>query len=250
MMNECLRNLNKIEFVMTYACTGHCKHCSEGNHASCGEHIDGKRAAEAVKAVCAHYPIKTVMTFGGEPLLYPEELYPIHAAAREAGVAKRQVITNGYVTKDPEKMAEIVKGLSACGVNEVLLSVDAFHQETIPLDTVLLFAREVMKQKIPIKLSPAWLVSKQDENHYNQTTQEILSVFTAEGFVVGEGNIVFPEGNAAVFLKEYFNESLPQNPYREDARDLRCLSFSPDGSVLQSNLYQNDILNILKNYRP
>jgi len=28
--NQYLKNPNKIEFVVTYACTGHCKHCSEG----------------------------------------------------------------------------------------------------------------------------------------------------------------------------------------------------------------------------
>ena len=47
MKNQYLRNLNKIEFVVTYACTGRCKHCSEGDHASCGERIDPKIAADA-----------------------------------------------------------------------------------------------------------------------------------------------------------------------------------------------------------
>ena len=34
---------------MTYACTGRCKHCSEGDHTSCGEHIDPQIAADAVR---------------------------------------------------------------------------------------------------------------------------------------------------------------------------------------------------------
>lgn len=29
-MNEYIKNLNRIEFVVTRACTGKCKHCSEG----------------------------------------------------------------------------------------------------------------------------------------------------------------------------------------------------------------------------
>ena len=32
---------------MTYACTGRCKHCSEGDHTSCGERIDPAAAADA-----------------------------------------------------------------------------------------------------------------------------------------------------------------------------------------------------------
>lgn len=31
-MNEYLKNLNRIEFVITDSCTGKCKHCSQGNH--------------------------------------------------------------------------------------------------------------------------------------------------------------------------------------------------------------------------
>ncbi len=41
-MNEYVKNLNRIEFVVTMACTGRCKHCSEGEHISCTGHIDAK----------------------------------------------------------------------------------------------------------------------------------------------------------------------------------------------------------------
>ena len=40
-MNKYLENLNRIEFVVTMACTGRCIHCSEGEHKSSGKHIDG-----------------------------------------------------------------------------------------------------------------------------------------------------------------------------------------------------------------
>ena len=48
-MNRYLKNLNKIEFVVTYACTGRCKHCSEGDHAPHAERIDPEIAAYAVQ---------------------------------------------------------------------------------------------------------------------------------------------------------------------------------------------------------
>ena len=47
-MNEYLNNLTKIEFLVTYACTGKCKHCQEGEHTLCGESIDPTVAADAV----------------------------------------------------------------------------------------------------------------------------------------------------------------------------------------------------------
>ena len=64
-MNDYLRNLKRIEFIITMACTGKCKHCSEGNHDGFTEHIDADTAAEAIKRICAHYRIQSVMTFGG-----------------------------------------------------------------------------------------------------------------------------------------------------------------------------------------
>ena len=250
MMNQYLKNLNKIEFVVTYACTGRCKHCSEGDHTSCGERIDPQIAANAVQKIAAEYDIKTVMTFGGEPLLYTDAVYAIMTAANELNIPKRQVITNGYFSKNADKIRAVADGLAACGVNDLLLSVDAFHQETIPLCLVKQFAAEAKACGIPIRLQPAWLRSATDDNPYNSKTREILNSFVDMDITANEGNIIFPEGNALKYLAEYFTDELPENPYVEDPRDVRCVSFEPNGDVLGENIYSNDIMEILKDYTP
>ena len=102
-MNKYLKNLNKIEFVVSYACTGKCKHCAEGDHKLAGERIDPKIAADAVRKVAAEYNVETVMAFGGEPLLYTDAVYAIMTAAKDAGVPCLQIISNGYFSKNPEK---------------------------------------------------------------------------------------------------------------------------------------------------
>ena len=250
MMNQFLKNLNKIEVVVTYACTGRCKHCSEGEHTSCGERIDPGIAADAVRKIAAEYDIKTVMTFGGEPLVYTDAVYAIMTAAKELNIPKRQVITNGYFSKNVNKIREVAEQLAACGVNDLLLSVDAFHQETIPLCLVKQFAAEAKKCGIPIRLQPAWLVSTMDDNTYNRKTREILDSFADMEIPVGEGNIIFPEGNALKYLAEYFKEELPENPYTEAPHDIRCVSFSPNGDVLGGNVYECNIMEIIKDYAP
>ncbi len=249
-MNPYLKHLTKIEFVITNACTGRCKHCSEGDHTACGERIDPAIAAEAVRRIAGAYGIQTVMTFGGEPLLYPDAVCAIMTAAKDLRIPKRQVITNGYFSKDPEKIRAVAQGLAACGVNNLLLSVDAFHQETIPLDVVKTFAEEAQRAGIPLRLSPAWLVSPADDNPYNRQTREILDSFASMNIPVGDGNVIFPEGNARRYLADYFTEAIPENPYVEDPSDVRCVSFSPNGDVLGGNVYEQDILEILKNYAP
>ena len=250
MSNTYLENLNKIEFVLTYACTGRCKHCSEGDHASQSEMIDPDAAAEAVKRIAVEYDIRTVMTFGGEPLLHPEGVKKIMCAARDAGVPHRQLITNGYFSKNPDRQREVATMIRDCGVNDLLLSVDAFHQETIPLDAVLNFARELVLLGVPIRLSPAWLVSPDHDNEYNRKTREILGAFSEIVIPVGCGNVVFPEGNAAKFLGEYFGENMPENPYTEDPCNVKCISFEPNGDVLGDNFYRRDILDIINSYAP
>ena len=249
-MNPYLKNLNKIEFVVTYACTGRCKHCSEGDHTSCGERIDPEIAADAVRKIATQYDIKTVMTFGGEPLLYTDALYAIITAAKELNIPKRQVITNGYFSKNADKICDVAERLAACGVNDLLLSVDSFHQETIPLEIVKTFAAEAKKCGIPIRLSPAWLENAVDDNPYNVKTREILDSFSDLKLPVGEGNVIFPEGNALKYLADYFTDNLPNNPYTEDPCNVKCLSFEPNGDVIGDNVYKRDIMEIMKDYAP
>ena len=122
-MNPYLKNLNKIEFVVTYACTGQCRHCSEGDHTSCGERIDPQIAADAVRKIAMEYEIKTVMTFGGEPLLYTDAVYAIMKTATELNIPRRQIITNGYFSKNADKIREVAELLAVSGVNNLLFSL-------------------------------------------------------------------------------------------------------------------------------
>ena len=93
-------------------------------------------------------------------------------------------------------------------------------------------------------------MSATDGNPYNRKTREILGDFADMGLFVGEGNVIFPEGNALKYLAEYFTDELPKNPYVEDSRDVRCVSFEPNGNVLCGNVYRDDIMEIINDYAP
>lgn len=251
-MNPYLKNLNRIEFLITFACTGRCKHCSEGDHSSSGPMIDGDKAAEAVRRIAEMYTIESLMTFGGEPMLNPEAVCKIHEAAREAMIPKRQLITNGFFTRDTSKIRDVADALAKSGVTDVLLSVDAFHQETIPLDIVMEFANACLEAGVPqIRSHPAWLVSETAENPYNRRTHEILSEFERIGVSASGGNIIFPAGNALKYFSEYFDLSVKRiSPYYEDPKDLHAICVGPDGGVLGGNINRTDVLEIFDNYKP
>lgn len=249
-MNNYLKNLNRIEFVVTMACTGRCKHCSQGEHIS-NDRIDKDLAVNAIYKISKEYNINSVMTFGGEPLLCFETVCAIQNAAKEMNIPLRQLITNGYFSKDYEKINYVAQMLIDSGVNEILLSVDAFHQETIPLEYVKVFAKAVKKQNVKLYVHPAWLVSFDDNNSYNIMTRKLLDEFNKLDIESSGGNIIFPSGSAVNYLSEYFDLSkMKKNPYEEDPTDIHAICFSANGDVLNSNFYKQDIDDILTTYHP
>ena len=250
-MNKYITNLNRIEFVITYACSGRCKHCSEGSHNASGEHIDAQTAAKAVCEIAENYNITSLMTFGGEPLLYPEAVCAIHSEARKMNIQKRQLITNGFFSKDSAKIREVAEKLAESGVNDILLSVDAFHQEVIPLEPVKEFALEIKRHGVSLRTQPAWLVGKEHDNAYNCHTVQILAEFEAMGIDQNDGNVIFPSGNALKYLSDYFDMSKEYvSPYEENPADIRAISIEPNGNVLGGNIYKTDIMQILERYVP
>ena len=247
-MNKYLRNLNRIEFVVTMACTGKCKHCSQGDHRSTDK-LDKALSADAVRKIAGEYNIRSVMTFGGEPLLCADTVFTIHKAAKDMGIPHRQLITNGYFSEDIAKIKSVAQGLKECGVNDILLSVDAFHQETIPLDIVKAFAKYVSETGTKIRVQPAWLVSEADNTPYNIRTREILAEFHNMGIASNEGNVIFPTGNALKYLGDYLKpQAENENPYWEDPADIKAVCLSANGDILGSNIYKKDILEIINDY--
>jgi MoaA/NifB/PqqE/SkfB family radical SAM enzyme len=257
-------NLNRIEFVITDACSGKCKHCSAGEHTSAGGGVDADDAINAIKRLAERFKIDSVMTFGGEPLLYADTVCKIHAAARDCSIPKRQLITNGYFSRDRRKIDKVAEALSTAGVNDVLLSVDVFHQEYIPLEPVMLFADALVKHNIPaLRVQPAWLVDETHDNPYNAETKRLMKLFFDKGIRANEGNNIFPAGNALKYLAGWFpppaqvDLSVPcgSAPYtsRPDAISSFCIN--PNGdvrlcSITIGNIYRQDVLDIVDGYDP
>lgn len=250
-INRHLENLNRVEFIITRACTGRCKHCSEGGNSGNGAFIDAEASCRALADIAREYNITSVMTFGGEPLLHHDCVCKIHTEAKRLGIEKRQIITNGFFSRDVAKIKSVAEEVAECGANDILLSADAFHQETIPIDAVLLFAKTLLQCGAPPRLNPAWLVGRGDKNPYNLKTLEILEEFKALGIAEGAGNIIFPQGNAIKYLSDYFeNRKEFINPYEENPEDLKSISIEPDGKLFGKNINKENVLEILRGYIP
>lgn len=264
-MNPYLK-IDRLEFVLTDHCTGRCRHCSAGErvkHPRREHHAPEDAATAAIRYLAEHYAMESVMTFGGEPLIYPDVTCTIHRTARECGIPCRQLITNGFFSRDEMRIRQVAFALADAGVNDVLLSVDAFHQETIPLAPVRAFAQAMMEAGVnKVRLSPAWVVNEDYDCPENTRTREILAGFHDLGLRTHAGNDIFMAGNAIEHLAKYYppprldpNDRCGTMPYTEPLTSQSSLSIEPDGSVTVcgfaiGNVTRESMADIVDRYDP
>jgi len=258
-------DIKRIEFIVTWECGGRCKHCQSGdniNKPGSHRHVLADYAVDAVKKLASVFDIESVMTFGGEPLYYPEVTAAIHKAATECGIETREVITNGHFTDSAEKSRAAAQMLADAGVNHLPISVDAFHQENIPVEPVYQFVRDVIDAKIPDAfLHPAWLINKEHDNIYNAKTKEILKKFADLPIRVGENGGVGLAGHAAKYLRDYFPEAesiddqIRASVPCSGPLEITGIGIEPNGNAVVcggviGNIYEEDIIDIITRYNP
>ncbi|MHC1605525.1 MAG: radical SAM protein [Candidatus Methanofastidiosia archaeon] len=257
--------VSRIEFAVTYLCNGRCRHCyTIQNKDRFPKHIDRSLAVKIVRKVGKRYSPESLLTFGGEPLLFPEIVCAIHKEAMNVGIPQREIITDGYWSKNIRKTEDIARNLADSGVNEILFSVDSFHQEYIPLDIVRKTAESCLDAGIEdIIWNPCWLVSEEDDNKYNQKTRSILKELEYLPIKKSEGNVVEPVGLALVNLKEFLppEKKMPSGkcgdmPYTDSLDYVKSIFVEPDGKIAVcndfyiGNAFEADIINLIESYDP
>jgi len=255
----------RIEFLVTYLCNGRCIHCyAPKQKEGYPRHIDASLAVDIVEKVGSVNNVESIMTFGGEPMLFPEVVCSIHREATRQEVSIRELITNGYWSDDIRVIKEIASSLKGCGVNQIHFSVDSFHQEQILISRVKTAIESCLEAGIEgLALNPCWLGSEDDDNWYNQETRAILDDLSGLPVRVSGGNVVEPSGLALVNLKEYLPPrvkvppgSCGDMPYTEPLNNLSCVSVEPDGRVAVCDGFylgdasENDVLRLIEGYDP
>lgn len=225
--------------------------------------IDKDIATKVVDELSREYSIDSVMTFGGEPLLFAETVFAIHKTAEDCKIPSRQIITNGFFSKDIDRVKSVARRLCESGITSLLLSVDAFHKEHIPINIVFEFAKEVCKyNRDIIKLHPAWVVNRDFNNGYNKITEECLEYFDTLNIPVSNGNNIFLAGNATKNLSQFYERKpidlkfmCGDAPYTGRLDEVSSISIDPIGNVVLcafviGNVYESSIIDIVENYNP
>jgi MoaA/NifB/PqqE/SkfB family radical SAM enzyme len=261
-MNNYIKNIRRVEFTVTHCCTSRCKHCSLGDDPG-SDKLDKNRAVKLIEELSRVYQIESVMTFGGEPLIFPDITCAIHRKAKECQIPLRQIITNGFFSKEDAKIRKVAEALADDGVNDILLSVDCFHEEFLPVPEIYQFAKALKEcYQGKLRLHPAWVINREHDNHYNRRTKECLTYFEDLQIPVSYGNDIFPSGNAIKYLSDYFDKKpidmsfrCGEAPYTAKLDEIEEIKVNPNGDVvacsfLIGNILKQDILEILANYDP
>ncbi len=258
-------NVGRIEFIVTYRCNSHCKHCQIGQdkRESSPAKVDTQLAVQIVERVAQTYSPQSVMTFGGESLLYSDTVCAIHAAAKANDIPERQVITNAGWPRLEDEFRAVALKLAESGVTYIAVSVDGFHQEQIPIGILDRNVRALVDSGISLAWNPCWVVSKEHENPWNESTRSVLRDLSHLPVRESSGNTVQPRGKALKWLGDLMPSRMlalegtcGDLPYTGRLDEVGGISVQPDGSIAVcnevsiGNAHQRDILDILRDYDP
>lgn len=119
----------------------------------------------------AGQPLEGILLFGGEPFLCYDLL---RASIPLAATLAQQlyVFTNGYWATDPDTALQRLAGLQEAGLDYILFSVDAFHQDRIPLGRVAtgIQAARTLGYRT-IEIDNRFLGSPETDNTFNRRTR-------------------------------------------------------------------------------
>lgn len=262
-------NIRRVEFLLTKRCNANCKHCSVPINKDLNEnsYADMGIVKKCFEYLADKYPLSSTMIYGGEPLLYIDNVVELFRIASEHSIPSIDLITSGFLNlrESEESMNNVVDKLSSSGVKRILLSVDSFHQERIPIELVELFLDRVIKLDFcEVQLHPAWLVSKEDNNCHNIRTCEILEYLSNKYSIeVSGGNYIIPSGSNKKYIGKYYetkeiqmNKRCGEIPYTNSLEKINSIRILPEGNVnicrgiTIGNIFDQNIRDILESYSP
>jgi hypothetical protein len=118
--------------ITNYYCSSRCRHCLY----RCSpkwpkDYISSETARKNLEAV-RKSGCYSVHIGGGEPLLQPDDLTDVLAAAQETGVSVEYVETNSSWFRNLDEAGAILQKLAENGLTTLLVSISPFHNEQIP----------------------------------------------------------------------------------------------------------------------
>jgi MoaA/NifB/PqqE/SkfB family radical SAM enzyme len=181
--------------------------------------------------------LKSFMVFGGEPMLFPNRAISTFKKAQELGIPKIEMLTNGFWGRNRKEAEKLATKLKISGLNCLGISVDAFHQQHIPLEYPRNAAAAASFAGIEqVTWNVAVIESLNGKNKYDRKTAQILKMLESVGIEAHIHNVL-PVGRAAKNLRRYFKREPLEGPCTSDPilgndlTNIKCVTLEPSGEV-------------------
>ena len=116
-----------LMLTLTQRCPLRCAHCSSSSTMD-GQQPDADSLVRFVGSFPESEPPRLVLMTGGEPLLRPDLVVELAAAARATGT-RTALLTGAFFARDPRPPTRIWRAITA--VDHVSVSIDVFHERQV-----------------------------------------------------------------------------------------------------------------------
>jgi hypothetical protein len=230
-------DLRRLEFALTAKCNSQCTYCQADAGPWRNEVMDVKDASNYLTEAGKVAALRSFMIFGGEPMPYPTRTIAIFKKAQHLNIPGTDMLTNGIWGKDKERAETLAKKLKNAGLNNLGISVDAFHLEHIPLEYPRNAGQASLEAAIKnVTWNVAVIESLDAANHYDKMTAHILKELEPVGIEAHVHKVV-PAGRALRTIPQYFQKTRlkgpceGETPMENTLTDPQCLTIEPSGSA-------------------
>jgi MoaA/NifB/PqqE/SkfB family radical SAM enzyme len=146
MMRDPIRGDLRVAVEISRRCNSRCRHCVAGagpQHKHVAPYATLQGIIDEIAKDRGFAPHITLT--GGEPLLFPEMVRKIISYASTKGI-KVYIVTNGSWGIDMKKAVRLLELIGP--VSYIEISLDSFHQEFIPFESVINAARACIQRGI------------------------------------------------------------------------------------------------------
>lgn len=138
-------SFNSLAFVMTDTCNAACGMCCFSCSPQKKTLLDKELVKDYIQQASELETMKQIAFTGGEAIIYYNVLKECMEYAKSLGMSST-LVSNGFWGKDYDAGFQKMKGLKEAGLKHISLSMDKFHQEYVPVESMrnaIMISREL-----------------------------------------------------------------------------------------------------------
>lgn len=128
-------DIQGLTLILTHSCNIRCRHCGFSSGPDMTLTMEEQKAKSYILEALKFKSVKMIIFTGGEPMLRFELLNNLMTFSHEKGLVS-ELVSNSFWANDYKEAYKIFKGMKDIGLKNYVTSMDDFHAEFIPQESV------------------------------------------------------------------------------------------------------------------